>query len=480
MDITLQQVHAVRIANLTISVGQISMVIESDDEVLAWFDATGCLRWGPQFLTGVPRVEFGVAKEVLKSDKIGCAYLDVRAWKYRPFSAADRSYLEDIVQHHEDNRTIAPLSFYRKHFVSVVRHATRETHRALAALISGRSDRKGLTYQIVKAAIRLSFFATQYFEFLFTKLRRDVSLQDGQFVLISHGVDRKKSTVRAIENQKLKTGYIVYDVIPVVRPDLCQHSLTDAFTSWLLRANDEKSHIFSISQGTNIDLYNWLKQMGRNPDNNGFDAIPLTGMGLSPVGEQQEIEGVDQPFVIFVSTFNPRKNHDLIIEVWAKLGAKIGNENLPQLVLIGREKPGRPVVHALDSARSRGVNILMTGSVSEDQLRWAYRHCLFTVFPSSYEGWGLGASESLAFGKIVAHTNNAQLTEAAQNLMPTAPERDVHAWVSLMEKLVMDEKYREKLEKKIKAKYSHGEESDFAEGVVKQLQELGADLADQN
>src|SRR5262249_49906260 len=53
---------------------------------------------------------------------------------------------------------------------------------------------------------------------------------------------------------------------------------------------------------------------------------------------------------------------------------------------------------------------------SDTDLARLYRGCLFTVFPSLYEGWGLPVTESLAFGKPCLVAKCSALTEAGGRL----------------------------------------------------------------
>jgi glycosyltransferase involved in cell wall biosynthesis len=46
-------------------------------------------------------------------------------------------------------------------------------------------------------------------------------------------------------------------------------------------------------------------------------------------------------------------------------------------------------------------------------LNTLYRNCLFTVFPSTIEGYGLPAAESMAYGKFCLASNATSIPEAA-------------------------------------------------------------------
>ncbi len=55
--------------------------------------------------------------------------------------------------------------------------------------------------------------------------------------------------------------------------------------------------------------------------------------------------------------------------------------------------------------------------LSDAELRQAYRSCLFSVFPSHCEGWGLPIAESLVQGKFCVASNRAPIPEVAGNLI---------------------------------------------------------------
>ena len=60
--------------------------------------------------------------------------------------------------------------------------------------------------------------------------------------------------------------------------------------------------------------------------------------------------------------------------------------------------------------------ILLVSHPNDAELAALYRGCLFTVFPSLYEGWGLPVTESLTFGKPCVISNATSLPEAGGRL----------------------------------------------------------------
>jgi glycosyltransferase involved in cell wall biosynthesis len=53
---------------------------------------------------------------------------------------------------------------------------------------------------------------------------------------------------------------------------------------------------------------------------------------------------------------------------------------------------------------------------TDAELAQLYQGCLFTLFPSFFEGWGLPVTESLAFGKPCLTSNSTSLPEAGGTL----------------------------------------------------------------
>lgn len=69
---------------------------------------------------------------------------------------------------------------------------------------------------------------------------------------------------------------------------------------------------------------------------------------------------------------------------------------------------------ARDSALRERVTVLC--NVSDQVLKALYKRCLFTIFPSLYEGWGLPISEALAYGKVPLVSRISSHPEAGGDL----------------------------------------------------------------
>jgi glycosyltransferase involved in cell wall biosynthesis len=209
----------------------------------------------------------------------------------------------------------------------------------------------------------------------------------------------------------IRFAAMFYDAIPDLFPDLTGEHLTDLFRGWLNHTVPQADVLFTISKASARDLKMVMNRL--------HYTVPEPF--VIPIGSVMRRAGAApspfaKPYVLFVSTIEPRKNHALILAVWLKLLAELPAASVPDLVFAGRVVGN---VAAMFSALPRPAALLehihIVNEPADDQLNALYSNCLFTVFPSLYEGWGLPVTESLSFGKTVAASNRASIPEAGGN-----------------------------------------------------------------
>jgi glycosyltransferase involved in cell wall biosynthesis len=155
-------------------------------------------------------------------------------------------------------------------------------------------------------------------------------------------------------------------------------------------------------------------------------------------------------FVLFVSSFHPRKNQELLLEVWASLQSQLRDAGLGdvELVLAGAFQRGSEdysdAVHSRNLARY-GVRILE--SVGDPQIAWLYRHCLLTLYPSVYEGWGLPVLESLQYGKVCLVSDKVPAAKEIVNgaIIPVDPY-DFFGWRKTLRAFLINPRMRSAFE----------------------------------
>lgn len=123
--------------------------------------------------------------------------------------------------------------------------------------------------------------------------------------------------------------------------------------------------------------------------------------------------GEKSRFLLMVSTIEPRKNHQRLLEAWGTLRDQVG-KNL-KLVFVGHI--GWDYKNLLDGCESwiEQGGLFMLHGVPADALRVLYRHALVTVCPSVGEGFDFSGVEAMRCGGVVAASDIAVHREVYGN-----------------------------------------------------------------
>ncbi|HEY6245669.1 MAG TPA: glycosyltransferase family 1 protein [Pyrinomonadaceae bacterium] len=120
---------------------------------------------------------------------------------------------------------------------------------------------------------------------------------------------------------------------------------------------------------------------------------------------------VEDQFLLFVGTIEPRKNLFTLLRAFEEL---IRNTELrPQLVIAGQQgwKPRKLLSHLQKSPVRDRVHLI--GYVSDADLCALYSSCRAFIYPSLYEGFGLPPLEAMACGAAVIATAVPSVTESS-------------------------------------------------------------------
>lgn len=119
--------------------------------------------------------------------------------------------------------------------------------------------------------------------------------------------------------------------------------------------------------------------------------------------------GVEQDFLLFVGTVEPRKNLSTLLRAFE---AVLRTRTKPlQLVIAGRKGW---LVDDLFTAHKRSAaaeRIVFTGYLSDEELCALYSSCSVFVYPSIYEGFGLPPLEAMACGAPVIASDISSIKE---------------------------------------------------------------------
>ncbi len=238
---------------------------------------------------------------------------------------------------------------------------------------------------------------------------------------------------------------LLYDLTPVMETGHTA-AVNRLFDRYLHLIATAASRIPAISQSSRNDFVDYCSQHELPAPSGGVTGLPS---GLLPT--QATENRWPREYVLFVGTIESRKNHLLAFNAWQELINKLGAENVPDLVCIGRL--GWNSNEFIDQYLATGglggkVSVLST-SVSDADLASFYEHCEFTIYPSRYEGWGLPVSESIAFAKLPIVANNSSLPEAGGDLAVYFESENQASLVTAVEQYGLNKVNRREREQRI-------------------------------
>jgi glycosyltransferase involved in cell wall biosynthesis len=158
-------------------------------------------------------------------------------------------------------------------------------------------------------------------------------------------------------------------------------------------------------------------------------AIPLAPQrAFAPMTPEATAEtrrrlGVEDEFVLFTGTVEPRKNLTTLIRAFEEVLRTTALR--PQLVIAGKVGwKQNDLLRGLE--RSVDTNrVKLTGYVSEADLRALYSSCSAFVYPSIYEGFGLPPLEAMACGAPVIASAVPSVTPSAARVIPATSVKDL-------------------------------------------------------
>ncbi|MFO0925940.1 MAG: glycosyltransferase family 1 protein [Gemmataceae bacterium] len=252
----------------------------------------------------------------------------------------------------------------------------------------------------------------------------------------------------------LKVAHLIYDITPLRVPHLCAPAMSRAFARWLPAAVTGSDLIVTISRYSRKDLEGYCRDQGLTPP-----PVVELRIGDEPGDDDSAAPPPDLiarnpgSFALFVSSMALHKNQPLLFAVWRRLIERHGG-GVPTLVLVGG--PGWRAEQILadlaaDATLSRHVAYLPR--TDDRQLRWLYRNCLFTLFPSHYEGWGLPVAESLRHGKYCVCSAATSLPEVGGELVDYHDPLDGVGCLRLVERALFEPGFLAGREERIRTQY---------------------------
>jgi glycosyltransferase involved in cell wall biosynthesis len=251
----------------------------------------------------------------------------------------------------------------------------------------------------------------------------------------------------------LRYAALVHDAGPVVVPEHCEPAVSARFARWFAVLGLEADLLLAVSEATRAEMRR-------------LAAESLPGLPFAPVGllrpdarpspppaaapHPRAAELAAEPYILFVSTIESRKDHLFVLNAWLALLRRRG-EAIPPLLLVGRAGfEAEPALALLRRAPALEGRVHWLDDVDDGTLAGLYRGALFTLYHSQHEGWGLPVTEALAAGKAVVAPGHSGLLEAGQGLaLHFAPGSEPN-FLALVERLLFEPGFRAAAEARVR------------------------------
>ncbi|MBB2163565.1 glycosyltransferase family 4 protein [Gluconacetobacter sp. 1b LMG 1731] len=249
----------------------------------------------------------------------------------------------------------------------------------------------------------------------------------------------------------------IHDVIPAVAPRFCAHALVHEFIDWFMGVVQHSDRYFAVSEASKKDFLALATELNAGIPSADVRVVHLAAEKKTvsvPTAAATSLfrrEGIEPgKFVFFVSTVESRKNQAGALDAWQNLIRNNPKLPIPKLVIVGKRGfESHFFLEKLATFIEAEKHIVYIESVSDDELAALYSSCLFTIYPSYYEGWGLPITESLGYGKVCVTADNSSLPEAGQGLTVTYRTGSNHDFEEKLLSLIKDRGHLSALEQRI-------------------------------
>jgi len=207
-------------------------------------------------------------------------------------------------------------------------------------------------------------------------------------------------------------------------PELLQKETLAALERQMLREITTADAILCVSESTRRDL---LRFYPVDPER----AVAIhSGLGTPLVAEP--IDGLPPRYLLFVSTIEPRKNLETLLDAYETL--RRGGRYDGALVVVG--KIGWKSESLVP--RLKGDGIVHLDYLRASQLATVYERAEAFVFPSIYEGFGFPLLEAMARGIPCLAARSSSLPEIGGDAALYFEPRDATGLAAQLERVVTD------------------------------------------
>jgi glycosyltransferase involved in cell wall biosynthesis len=396
-------------------------------------------------MTGIPRVEYELAKYVRAAGHV----------KFCVFSRSS-GFIELAEQ--DLNEIFEKFDFIAKHSTSqYVQILSKQNKKQTWLDKTSKKIVRSIQKKIRKIGLIFGYVAHPF-------RNNDVIVSVGQGI----GLNDINDLMVIKRNCKVTFHNMCHDLIPISYSHFMMDNHSNTFLLYLQQAIKVTDVFLTNSKFTQLELTKFIESREQN-----VPPIRVVDLGSdlyqkidATYAGKKISEIISNKYIMYVSTIEIRKNHKVLLDAY-RLLINQGVEDLPILLCVGRQ--GWKVDDLFESYKSDPEiqsKILFLHDISDQDLIKLYQNCLFTVYPSFVEGFGLPVAESLSFGKYCLAANTSSLPEVGGEFIDYLSPGDAKVWAAKLQFLFADHQYVLNKQLYIKSNYQTPQWHNMAKQIM--------------
>lgn len=260
----------------------------------------------------------------------------------------------------------------------------------------------------------------------------------------------------------------IHDLIFLRYPDFYPFIDRNIYKKKFKSACKKADEIIAISEQTKTDIIEFF-----DIDSSKINVIY---QGVHPIYKQElktrrllyllDQYSLHQPYFLYVGSIEDRKNAKDLVQAFKLVLDQVKHDLL--LLIVGKKTDYQKEVEKEINKLKLDQNVRIYNNIPFTELPYLYKGAVASVYPSSFEGFGIPVLESLSTGTAVVTGNQSAMKEAGGEHALYADPKNHEELASQMVKLADDNEFNEQL---IKGVDSHLEQ--FSSGkIARDLMEL--------
>ncbi|WMN06311.1 glycosyltransferase family 1 protein [Marivirga arenosa] len=232
-------------------------------------------------------------------------------------------------------------------------------------------------------------------------------------------------------------------------------------------ACNNADEVIAVSEQTKQDLIEFFGY----PE----DKISVVYQGVHPIYNQElktrrllyllDHYNLHQPYFLYVGSIEDRKNAKDLVMAFKLVLNQVKDDLL--LLIVGKKTAYQAEVEKEITNLGLDHNVRIYNKTPFSDLPYLYKGALASVYPSSFEGFGIPVLESLSVGTSVVAGNQSAMKEAGGKHALYADPKNHESLASQMVKLAEDNNFNEQLLNNVESHLAKFTQEEIAHDLMK-------------